>query len=117
MHVAEELAHGHIADDVPHIGIEPSSKVAQVAINRGVNTDISFFNKDYAIKNRHADLIIVSLHAGPEFFPLPSPRIKSLCRNLTDYGVSAIICHHSHIIASHEVYNSVPIFYGLGILS
>ena len=65
-------------------------------------------------EQQHADLIIVTLHAGPEYFPLPTPRIKSLCRNLTNYGVSAIICHHSHIIASHEVYNSVPIFYGLG---
>lgn len=62
----------------------------------------------------HADLIIVSLHAGPEYFPLPTPKIQSLCRNLTNYGVSAIICHHSHIIASYEVYNSIPIFYGLG---
>ena len=65
-------------------------------------------------EQQHADLIIISLHAGPEYFPLPTPRIKSLCRNLTNYGVSAIICHHSHIIASYEVYNSVPIFYGLG---
>ncbi len=65
-------------------------------------------------EQQHADLIIISLHAGPEYFPLPTPRIKLLCRNLTNYGVSAIICHHSHVIASYEVYNSVPIFYGLG---
>jgi len=76
-------------------------------------------NKDEIIKSlqdeqQYADLIIIILHAGPEFYPLPSPRIKSLCRTLANYGVSAIICHHSHIIASYEVYNSIPIFYGLG---
>jgi len=65
-------------------------------------------------EQQYADLIIISFHAGPEYFPLPTPRIQSLCRNLTNFGVSAIICHHSHIMASYEVYNSVPIFYGLG---
>ena len=44
--------------NIPHLGVEPSSKVAQVAIDKGVNTDVSFFNKEYATKNRHADLII-----------------------------------------------------------
>lgn len=65
-------------------------------------------------EQQYADLIIITLHAGPEYYPIPTPRIKSLCRNLTNYGVSAIICHHSYIISSYEIYNSVPIFYGLG---
>ena len=29
-------------------------------------------------------------------------------------SASAIICHHTHVVSSHEVYNGVPIFYGLG---
>jgi len=62
----------------------------------------------------HADLTIVSLHAGSEYYPLPSPRLKELCKNLIHYGASAIICHHTHIVSSYEIYNTVPIFYGLG---
>ncbi len=71
-----------------------------------------------ALRNaqQQCDLVILSLHCGSEHFPLPSPRIKSLCHSFAKNGATAIICHHTHIYEGFEIYNNVPIFYGLGNL-
>jgi len=61
-----------------------------------------------------SDTVICSLHCGSEHFPLPSPRIKSVCRAIADSGVSLVVCHHTHIISGFEIHNGVPIAYGLG---
>jgi poly-gamma-glutamate synthesis protein (capsule biosynthesis protein) len=61
-----------------------------------------------------ADLVIPLLHCGSEHYPLPSPRIKKQCRSLVECGASAVICHHTHTVEGYEVYQNIPIFYGLG---
>ncbi len=65
-------------------------------------------------EKRESDHVILSLHVGSEYYPLPGPKLKSICHKFVDYGASAIICHHSHVIGGYEIYNGVPIFYGLG---
>jgi poly-gamma-glutamate synthesis protein (capsule biosynthesis protein) len=54
------------------------------------------------------------VHGGHEFFPLPSPRIKSTYRFFVEAGADAVIAHHTHCISGYEVYRSCPIFYGIG---
>lgn len=61
-----------------------------------------------------ADLVLVIVHGGHEMFNLPSPRIKSTLRFFADAGASAVIQHHAHCYSGFELYNDVPIFYGLG---
>jgi hypothetical protein len=61
-----------------------------------------------------ADIVIVSVHCGNEYYPLPSPRIQQWCRYLVDAGASAVVCHHQHVIQGMEVYRSTPIIYSLG---
>ncbi len=61
-----------------------------------------------------ADNVIVIAHGGHEFYSLPSPRIKNTFRFFADAGASAIIQHHAHCYSGYEIYNGVPIFYGLG---
>jgi hypothetical protein len=56
----------------------------------------------------------VIIHAGNEFYKLPSPRAKKLYRYLIDLGADVIISHHTHAFSGYELYNSRPIFYGLG---
>jgi len=56
----------------------------------------------------------VIVHAGNEFYELPSPRTKKLYRTLIDMGADAIISHHTHAFSGYEIYNNSPIFYGLG---
>ena len=58
--------------------------------------------------------VIAIVHAGNEFYVLPSPRTKRLYRYLVDLGADVVIAHHTHAWSGYEIYNSKPIFYGLG---
>jgi hypothetical protein len=66
---------------------------------------------DAKLKN---DYLIVILHAGNEFYELPSPRTKKLYRLLIDQGADVVISHHTHAFSGYEIYKERPIFYGLG---
>lgn len=69
--------------------------------------DIKSVRKDH-------DYLILIIHAGNEFYELPSPRTKSLYRYFIDQGVDIVVSHHTHVFSGYEIYNSKPIFYGLG---
>jgi poly-gamma-glutamate synthesis protein (capsule biosynthesis protein) len=60
------------------------------------------------------DFVVVVVHGGNEFYPLPSPRTKQLYRSLVDMGADAVVSHHTHAFSGYECYRSKPIFYGLG---
>ncbi len=60
------------------------------------------------------DFLILIVHAGNEFYELPSPRIKKLYRFFIDAGADAVIAHHTHVFSGYEIYKDRPIFYGLG---
>ena len=70
----------------------------------------------YAINEAKAkaNYILVIVHGGHEHFQLPSPRMVEIYRFFIDAGADAIINHHQHCFSGYEVYNSKPIFYGLG---
>lgn len=59
-------------------------------------------------------LPVVVLHGGNEYFPLPRPQLRDDLRLLADLGAAAIVMHHSHVASAYEVWNGVPISYGLG---
>jgi poly-gamma-glutamate synthesis protein (capsule biosynthesis protein) len=63
---------------------------------------------------KNADIVLVIIHGGIEHYHLPSPRMVMVYRFFADLGVSAILGHHSHCFSGYEIYNGVPIFYGLG---
>ena len=86
----------------------PGGEIAANALNLVKNYyDIT------AAKNEH-DVVILMLHGGNEFHPLPAPRIKETCRFFIDIGVDAIVSYHTHCFSGYEVYKGKPIFYGLG---
>ncbi len=58
--------------------------------------------------------VIVVYHGGNEFCPLPSPDIKMRLHQMADAGASAVILIHTHCPGGYEIYNEVPIFYGIG---
>ena len=60
------------------------------------------------------DFVILIVHAGNEFYHLPSPRTKELYRFYADAGADAIMAHHTHNFSGYEIYKGKPIFYGLG---
>lgn len=65
---------------------------------------------------KNADLVFAVIHEGLDVFPLPYPKLVKQMRFYADMGADAIILHHSRIISGYEVYNSTPIFYGIGNL-
>ena len=81
----------------------------------GVNLldSIDAFYQIKEAKNK-ADIVIVTIHGGNEYFPYPNPKFRKVCKYLIDLGVNAIVCHHAHIPGSFESYKGVPIFYSIG---
>ena len=63
-----------------------------------------------------ADIVLVIIHGGHEYYPFPSPRMIKEYRYFAEQGASAVIGHHTHCVSGFEVYSEVPIFYGLGNL-
>ncbi|MGB2136340.1 MAG: CapA family protein, partial [Flavobacteriaceae bacterium] len=61
-----------------------------------------------------ADIVIVTLHGGNEYFPYPRPGMRKLCHHFVDLGVEAVICHHPHVPGAYEYYQGKPIVYSLG---
>lgn len=61
-----------------------------------------------------ADIVIVTLHGGNEYFPYPRPGLRKLCQHYIDLGVEAVICHHPHVPGAYEYYEGKPIIYSLG---
>ena len=64
--------------------------------------------------SEQVDAIIVSVHAGVEESPWPSPFIRDLYRSYIDAGATVVHGHHSHIPQGYEKYQSGIIFYGMG---
>ncbi len=62
------------------------------------------------------DYVLVIVHGGHEMFNLPSPRMQKTYRFFIDAGADAVVNHHQHCFSGYEIYNSKPIFYGLGNL-
>lgn len=65
-------------------------------------------------EKKNSDVVILVVHGGSEYFPLPSPRRLRRARLYVDFGADAVIYHHTHVVSAFEEYNGSPIFYGLG---
>jgi poly-gamma-glutamate synthesis protein (capsule biosynthesis protein) len=61
-----------------------------------------------------ADFILLIIHGGKEYYPLPSPVRLKTYHYFADIGVNAIISHHIHLPGGFEIYNNTPIVYGTG---
>jgi poly-gamma-glutamate capsule biosynthesis protein CapA/YwtB (metallophosphatase superfamily) len=68
-----------------------------------------------SIRNQ-VDLVFVTIHGGNEYFPLPRPGLRKLCRYCITRGADAVICHHTHVPGAYEIYKNKPIVYSLGNL-
>lgn len=61
-----------------------------------------------------AEVVIVVIHGGHEYYSFPSPRMVKQYRFFAENGADAIIGHHTHCISGYEIYKNVPIVYSLG---
>ncbi len=58
-----------------------------------------------------ADIILVVMHGGNEYNPIPSPRVKQMCRAFAEAGATAVMNIHTHCPQGIEVFKGVPIVY------
>jgi poly-gamma-glutamate synthesis protein (capsule biosynthesis protein) len=61
--------------------------------------------------------VILMLHWGLEYSPMPTPEQVALAHAACDRGVSVILGHHSHCIQGIERYNGAIIAYSLANLT
>lgn len=102
----------------------------------GKNTRIAFFavaNSSYrgkvaslhdpslperlAAAKRDADLVLISIHYGPEYVHVPSKGTVGKYQRLIDAGADIVIAHHPHVVQGVERYKDGFIFYSLGNFS
>jgi poly-gamma-glutamate capsule biosynthesis protein CapA/YwtB (metallophosphatase superfamily) len=62
----------------------------------------------------YSNLIIVHVHWGAELHQTPKPYQTELAHLLVDYGADVVFGHHAHVPLGVEIYQGVPVFYGLG---
>lgn len=86
--------------------------------NRAGSAPIDAIDNYHQIKNakEQSDMVIVTLHAGNEYFPYPRPNLRKLCKYYIDLGVETVVCHHPHVPGAYEYHNGKPIFYSIGNL-
>ncbi len=66
--------------------------------------------------SQETDVLLLILHGGIEYEPIPSIQRQNLYRRFADAGADVIIGHHPHVPQGWEVYNDTPICYSLGHL-
>jgi hypothetical protein len=62
----------------------------------------------------NVNVVLVSLHWGEEFVPLPSVEEAALGRSIIDAGAAMVIGHHPHVARPVERYKGGVIAYSLG---
>ncbi|WEL22038.1 CapA family protein [Halorhabdus sp. BNX81] len=60
------------------------------------------------------DLVVASLHWGPNWETSPSPTQQGFARWLVDRGVDVVHGHSAHVLQGVEVYQGRPIIYDAG---
>ena len=65
-------------------------------------------------KAAKTDLVIVSVHSGPEYYHTPFRDTTRLYRKLIDAGAALIVAHHPHVVQGVERYKKGFIFYSMG---
>lgn len=63
---------------------------------------------------KNADLVIVHMHWGDEYFTNPTKEQKNMAKALAQAGADIVVGHHPHVLQPVEIYQNTVIFYSLG---
>jgi poly-gamma-glutamate synthesis protein (capsule biosynthesis protein) len=67
-----------------------------------------------AAGERDPDLLVASLHWGPNMVEHPPDRFRRFARWLVDAGVDLLYGHSAHVFQGIELYDGAPILYDVG---
>jgi len=93
-------------------GIESNEKV-----NHGYGSaDLESWRVAHEIARlrERGDVVIVICHAGSEFLPIPTPRLRRTYKEFASLGAHLVLGHHPHVVQGYEMFSDTPIFYSLG---
>ncbi len=62
----------------------------------------------------NADYVLVVMHGGNEYNPLPSPNVRARYRSFVEMGADAVVGMHPHCMQGTEIYEGAPIVYSPG---
>jgi Bacterial capsule synthesis protein PGA_cap len=115
--------------DTPEAAQEPvlftvrSTKVALFAVsNAAASSGVGSLHAAglearIAAAARQADIVLVSVHSGPEYIHVATPATVSRYHALIEAGADVVIGHHPHVVQGVELYRGGAIFYSLGNFS
>lgn len=64
--------------------------------------------------SKKADHVLVIMHGGNEYCPVPSPMIMNLYRTFAGMGADCVVGMHPHCIQGYEYHGKTPIIYSTG---
>ena len=82
-------------------GTGGSDTVAQDTPGTG-NVGAARAMRDIALARKAANFVVVSVHWGQEYQPLPDRRQRALARSLARAGADLIVGHHPHVVQPLE---------------
>lgn len=88
--------------------------VGTYVLAEGIGVKDSMIANIQSLKDRGAQLVIVSLHWGEEKAAYPGEVQKELAHAAVDQGADLVIGHHPHVLQGIEKYNGRNIVYSLG---
>jgi len=78
--------------------------------------DAAQMTLDVASMKRRAEVVIVSMHAGAEYWTRVHPIQTAFAHAAVDAGANVVVGHHPHVVQPVERYKDGVIFYSLGNL-
>ena len=67
-----------------------------------------------AIARRQADLVICSMHWGPNMRVQPTPAFRAFARRVIEAGADVFWGHSAHVVQGVEIWHGKPILYDTG---
>lgn len=76
--------------------------------------DKELVKETIVLLKKMVDHVVVLMHWGTEFIPVPSPEQKKIAKYLSNLNVSLIVGTHPHIIQGYEKIKNTHVYYSLG---
>lgn len=100
-----------------HLLEPPESIAGQMRRNRtgaAASPQLDRLRSDIqSCRSAGADFVIVLMHCGGQYNPLPDPYTEFIVGRLRAFGADMIVGNHPHVVQRAEL-GSAPIFYSLG---
>jgi len=78
--------------------------------------DLATLRNDVAALRARADVVVVSMHGGVEYWTKPHPIQQAFARAAVEAGARIVVGHHPHVIQPWERIGNAVVFYSLGNL-